>query len=423
MLSYLKRLNSAFRAAQDGHVAVIFALAAVPLLVVTTTALDMHQLDRVETSMAAALDNAALAAVANQSITEDERAVLAKQVFWENVTNNPERISLEVVSSDPARVELSATAIVPTSLLAITGRQTFEAQSESAATVTRGGVVCMMTLDPSSAGSFEVTSGATLNADTCAVQVNSTHSSAAIVNHGGRAKAADFCIAGGASGPFEPFVNSECGVITDPYLNRQAPDTGDCVDGTELLDLLATWQAESSGVTLKPGTYCGGLTLRGKNVTFEPGVYTIKDGPIFFDYGTQAKAEGVTFVLQGQNAFLDVHEGSSVSISAPKSGPTAGLAFFQDVHTDSKNFPSLPSGRSTIRSGGKVEIIGTVYLPHQVVSFKGGSLLQSQAPATSFIGYRIHISDAAKIGVAVDHRSAGLPPIEPRHDESVRLER
>ncbi|GGX57644.1 hypothetical protein GCM10011309_03320 [Litorimonas cladophorae] len=416
-------MAASLRKAEGGHVAVIFGLAALPLLVVTTAALDMHEVDRFETHIEAALDAAALAAVSNQSISEAERGDLAKKFFWDNVSKYPERVSLDVVSSKAERVELSATSKIPTSILALTGRDAFKVQSDSAASITQGGVVCMMTLDPNSARSFEISGGATLDAETCAVQINSKNSAAAVIDHGGRAKAADFCVAGGATGPFEPHVNTECGVIADPYIDRLAPDTGDCVDDVALTEKLSSWQAESLGVTLEPGTYCGGLTLRAKVVTFAPGVYTITDGPLFFDYGTVASAEGVTFVFRGRDASLEISEGSKFHISAPKTGPTAGLAFFQDTKTNAKNFPVLPSAETTIRSGGNLEIIGTVYLPHQTVLFRGGSLSQSQAPSTSFIGYRIRIVDGAKIGVAVDHQAAGLPPIEPRHDEGVRLER
>jgi len=406
-----------------GHVAVIFALAVIPLLVVTTAALDHHESTRYQTHVKAALDGAVLAAASNQVVTESERAELAKQFFWDNISDYPERVNLDIVESGSDRVELAATVTLPTTLLALTGRKSFSVKSESAATVTRGGVVCMMTLDNDQERSFEVTGGAVFEADTCAVQVNPTHAKAAVIDHGGRARASDFCVAGASTGPFEPHVNSECGVMDDPYKNLRAPDTGECVDDAELLKHLSSWQAESIGVELKPGTYCGGLSLVAKRIKFAPGVYTIKDGPLFFDYGTVAEAKGVTFVMQGDDARLDVHEGSSVNIRAPKEGPTAGLAFFQDIHSNAKNFPKLPSNNSIIRSGGNVKIVGTVYLPHQQISFRGGSLSEAQAPATSFIGYRIHIGDGARIGVAVDHEVAGLPPIEPRHDESVRLEK
>ena len=425
MTGTFKSLYRAYCDGRDGHVAVIFALAAVPLLVVTTAALDMHELDRYNTHISAALDSAALGAVANQAITVSEREALATNIFWDNVSDHPERVSFKVINAEDGRVELEADSRIPTSVLAITGRETFDIQANSTATVTRGGVVCMMTLDSESEGAFTVTEGAVLDAETCAVQVNSTHSRAAVINHGGRALAADFCVVGGADGPFDPFVNTECASIADPYKTEQAPDTGDCVDPAEVNRILSQWQASvsSEGVTLKPGTYCGGLDLQTKVVTFEPGVYTFRDGPLNIANRSEVTARGVTFVLQGENGYFSSSDGSVAYISAPTSGPTAGLAIFQDVHTNAKNFPSLPSATTNINDASNISIIGTVYLPHQMIEFKRGSLSQSQAPSTSFIGYRIRIAEAANIGVAVDHQSAGLPPIEPRHDESVRLER
>ena len=66
-------------------------------------------------------------------------------------------------------------------------------------------------------------------------------------------------------------------------------------------------------------------------------------------------------------------------------------------------------------------MVGTAYLPEQRIEFIGGSISEAQAPATSFIGYQLLFDEGAKISVAVDHQTAGLPPLLPRSDESARI--
>lgn len=373
--------------------------------------------------MSTALDSAALAAVTHQNLTIKERENYATEYFWSNFGEAKYPLNFEVVDASAERVELKADAKFPTTLSSASGREAIVLNELAVGELTRGEIICLMTLDRKSERSFEVTGGAKFSAKTCSVQVNSLHDRAAIIDHGGKAVAKDFCVSGGAVGTYEPHVNTECSAVSDPYENLRAPEPKPCVDQDKLEASLGSWQAESVGIKLYPGTYCHGLSLRAKRVEFTPGIYVIKNAPLFFDYGTRAEAKGVTFVFQGERAFLDVHEGSSINVEAPKDGLFAGLAFFQDIHTEARNFTALPVAETVIRSGGNVRIVGTAYLPTQKISFVGGSIFESQAPATSFIGYKISIGDGANIAVAVDHEMAGLPPILPRSDESARLSR
>lgn len=407
---------------KQGQFGLWFAISAMPLLLVVTMAIDMTHASKKRVALQSALDNAALAAAANQAITESERKKYATQHFNEN-TKSLGDVKFGVQDASAKRVHLEAYAPIDMIMGAAVGIGDFGVSANSAAEVTEGDVVCIMALDPNGERAFEVTGGAHFNAETCSVQVNSKNKRAAIVDHGGKAIAKDFCVTGGAVGDYKPFINTECGAIIDPYEQMRGPYPEPCMSKVKMQSTLSTWQSESRehGVVLTPGTYCGGLNLANKVVRFLPGTYIIKDGPLVFGAGSEIIAEGVSFVMSGHSATLEVDLGSSVTISAPKNGPLAGLAFFQDTPRVFGKQPILPSGESIIRSGGNLSITGTAYFPEQKISFVGGSLTAAQAPATSFIAYQVSIGDGSRISVAVDHEHAGLPPILPRSDESVRL--
>ena len=173
-----------------------------------------------------------------------------------------------------------------------------------------------------------------------------------------------------------------------------------------------------------PGTYCGGLTVDGLNVTFMPGTYIIKDGPLTFKNGASASAQDVSFVLSGMNAVLTVETGSYVNVKAPRSGPMAGLAFYQDQQSSSfglqKNI-APPTAVNLLSSGGELNVTGTMYFPTQALEVVGDSVLGAKAPATSFIAHQVTFSGKTKAEVQVDHVKGGIPPMLPRSDDGARL--
>ena len=134
-------------------------------------------------------------------------------------------------------------------------------------------------------------------------------------------------MSGRANGTYTPFANTDCGTVEDPYQYRRVPAPGDCVDQATLDASVNHWRAEVfqdysyqdfsngpegetidvvGGVTLQPGTYCDGLTLNAKRVTFAPGEYIMKDGPLHFGNGTWAFGEDVTFIFAGKDAVLSL---------------------------------------------------------------------------------------------------------------------
>ena len=384
--------------------------------------IDYRKSESTRTRVSDALDSAALAAVTYQSINAQQRSKYAEEYFWDIIPKT-ENITLAVGESSDKRVVLKAETRSPTSIARAIGISEIVSQEESSAILTKGFVVCALALDPSMERAFEVRDGASFFAPNCTVQVNSKHPKAAVIGTGGTATAKDFCVSGGVQGPFIPSANTQCGAVMDPYTNRVPPNTGACKDQKEIDDILGHWHAVSKGVRLSPGTYCGGLYLRSHKVHFEPGTYTFKDGPLILNSGARVTGNGVSFVMSGKNSFVRVLNGSTINVAAPSSGALKGLVFFQDKSSQTQHGTRATRLVSVFQSGANMIITGTVYLPTQQLTFIDGSASITQAPATSFIANNIHLSRGAALNVAVDHRAAGLPPIEPRAEEGARLER
>jgi len=447
---FSKLLSKKFLANDRGQVAVITAVSALPLMLVVSIAMDTHVTQRAHTKLQSALDNAALAAISDQTLAIQDRDQHAADRFWANM-HGEDNVDFKVTSSQIHRIDIAGEVQVDTLFAGVIGRETNTLKASSAAEITKGSTVCMLALDPDSGRSFEVSQGATLSAN-CSVQVNSVHKQASVVDHGGRAVAKNFCVGGGASGKHEPYVNTECSTLENPYQKIEIPvPTQACVDEIALKETLSDWRsvrdaienheieenqrwadALAAGQTwyptyfekqrLKPGNYCQGLFLEGNEFILEPGEYHITHGSLVFGLGTELIGEGVTFVLHN-NVDIEIRDGSILNIKGPKIGPLEGLVFAQSLKGYSIDDPTYPNVTSTITDGAKLNVLGTIYLPSHKIQFLGGSLSKTHAPATSFIAHQISISDGADIGVSADHVEAGISPIKPRSDSGARLVR
>ena len=94
----LKRLIQRYALNDEGQIAVITAISALPLLLVVSVAVDSHRVGVERSKLQAALDGAALAAISDQTITGVERSEQAEARFWSNISAD-EKVKFRVDSS------------------------------------------------------------------------------------------------------------------------------------------------------------------------------------------------------------------------------------------------------------------------------------------------------------------------------------
>jgi len=439
-----------------GHFAVQFALLGLPLVVATTYVVDYSGAGAEKVNVKTALDAAVIAAVNNNTLTISQKENYARTHFIENYSGD---IVFDLKPKATAtRVEMSAFGLAPVTVaetLGIEGIQIFE---NSAAEQTSENTICALSLaeDGKDMISFKETSK--FNAPSCSVHANSIHPNAMRVLDNASALAKNFCAVGGGVGQFQPYIKGECASVSDPYEHVKAPAAGSCKNEGNIRDIrqlildhenqidnaaaniladlgynpangagtaqtLASFFENTTGsnTTLLPGTYCGGLTIDGRNVRFAPGNHIMLDGPLIFRNDAQAVGDDVTFVMKGAPSVLTVESGANVHIKAPATGELAGLAFFQDADALQDSEVEFPNGVNLLTSGGELNVTGTVYFPTQSVKVVSNSIFGSQAPATSFIAHHLEFAGNSDIRVAVDHARAGLPPIMPRTEDGARL--
>jgi hypothetical protein len=134
------------------------------------------------------------------------------------------------------------------------------------------------------------------------------------------------------------------------YLKANPPNSGPCLNATP---------AWSTTVTIQPGRYCTQLNVVGATtLTFAPGVYEFDNGMNV--YGATVSGAGVTFYNGTGGGSLTI-QSPSITLSAPTSGNTAGVALYQN-----------PANTATFDERSAVtNISGMLYFPTATIQNDG----------------------------------------------------
>jgi hypothetical protein len=279
--------------------------------------------------------------------------------------------------------------------------------ARAVATVGNGAGSCALELDTSITTGVQISNGATVNMNQCGLSVNATGGSALSVTGAATLNASTVVVSGDANVSNGGIVNVATPIKTgqpatsNPYSNVQVPAFSGCKYGSAGHPLTLKWSA--SVQTLKPdGVYCGGLAMgNGAQVVMTPGVYIIKGGTFDIGGGITLNGAGVTIVLTGSGsdyANVSIGNGANITLSAPTSGATAGLLFFQD--------PNAPhSGANDFEGGTQLVMTGALYFPSQSVTYSNGTT--SSSPCTQLVAWRIVFKGGASFNSSCANTGVG----------------
>lgn len=224
---------------------------------------------------------------------------------------------------------------------------------------------CVLALNGGASGAATTQGSAVINLKGCSLYDNSNNTSALTVGGSAKLNALSVNVVGGISG--QTSINTTQGVWTgmtpasDPYADVANPtpsgplNNSCCSHGTD---------------TLSPGIYKNGMKLvAGANITLSPGVYYIGGSGLDVAGGATLTGTGVTLVFTsingGNYGSATINGGASVNLTAPTTGPYAGIVMFGDR--------SMPTGTGFTFNGGSTQVFkGALYLPKANAKFAGG---------------------------------------------------
>jgi hypothetical protein len=276
------------------------------------------------------------------------------------------------------------------------------------------GEVCVLALEVSAQG-IGITGSVQVDLPNCGIGVNSSNSQALNVTGSAQVTATNISIVGGyrVTGSAVITTTEAPGVATgqapyaDPYADLTVPSFSGCNYNNFSL-------SGSGTSTLSPGVYCNGIQITGsRTINMQPGIYYIDRGKFDVAGSTIINAEGgVSIVLTsstGNNyARFDVTGSAILHLTAPSTGPTAGMAVWQDRR-------ATTSGANSINGSSIQDVTGAVYFPRQALTWTGSTVAggsqctQVIARTLTFVGSSQMKSTCDGVGTrSFDERTAAL---------------
>jgi Flp pilus assembly protein TadG len=217
-----------------------------------------------------------------------------------------------------------------------------------------------------------------VTANGCDVDADSPSSSSINTNGGGTVHAANVRTVGGVSGGniiVSGQIYTHQGTIPDPYAGRTIPNMPSFSSPNN-------W----SGTIHNPTgvmAFNGDVNVTG-TTSLDPGIYIISGGSLKSAAQYNVSGTGVTLILTSptpgsDNGVFSITGGGALNISAPTTGPTAGIALWADGR--------LPNKEDKFAGGTTNGITGAVYLPSHDVKFAGNS--NSTGTCMQLIAYNI----------------------------------
>ena len=372
-----KFMNRLWRA-NGGSEAIQLALSSIAILGMVALAVEITFLVYKHRQMQAAADAAAFgAAIARKtgytsSFALEARAAAA-QVGYVNgadgvaVTVNSPPLHGNYTANNSA-VEVIISQSQSLSLVTLFQTGLFSVGASAVAMAGSSGSFCVLGLDTSASATVRILNNGIVASTTCGVAVNSTSSTALILDnnsaiYGPVSVVGNFSLGGTARLYYRttPYPMTGAAAVADPYASMTLSASG------------ATARTQPTGCTtcnLQPGRYANGLNYtNGGTLNFAAGVYYIDTRLNLSNSVVVNATAGVTIVINGSYA-MSIGNNATLNITAPTTGPTAGVAF-ASIRTASS------SVTQTFSNNALVNLTGAIYFPNQTLQFGNNATINT----------------------------------------------
>ncbi len=387
-----------FGRADEGQALVLTALALVVLLLMAGLGVDVGYLRYQKQQLQKAADAGALAGASAYAYNGDWHAAAVADISANGFTttttngltitvNSPPQTAGDPFLNQSGYVEVIVKQNQPTFFMRVSNVYAVPVSARAVASAIAPGSGCLIALDPTHSGTFSVVGNITISS-TCSIYVNSSSATALVKTVPSSTVAANYIgLVGDQQSGLTGVVSqesygqdpvTEIAPLTDPLANVPPPH----------YDSNCTYRNFSTaGGRISPGTYCNGITITGSGaVTFASGDYILRGGGLTVTGASSLSGSDVMFYLTGDSTYpyagITMSGSETASLSAPTTGPQAGMLFFQD-----RSMPPITSPGSTFGGSRGAGYTGAIYFPTTAITYKGNA--SSTSTPTIIVGYQL----------------------------------
>lgn len=399
------------RTAERGNIAVIFALALVPLMTGLGAAVDYSRANATKEVVQAALDSALLAGAKDGSSTW---TTLAANVFNSNLALKQFTVPTPAFTKkEDVFYAGSVTASIPTALLGIIGVKSLGVTAHGQATAAEADNSCILTLDkgqPKSHTSLSLNGAPVVNLSGCSIRSNTSldcngHDGNLTKSYG----------SGSVAGCSRPRSNAP--VVPDIYVDWAKHITSVCPAGVRPGAIWTAGDNIPPGIKVIKSGYieyhiCGDLLVTGSGYLTSSApatdiVVIIENGSLIVDNKASISTVRTAIVLTGDNTWpakIDFPNGAgkqgTLSLSPPTSvgNPWQAVSLYLD--------PKLTKNVNNTWGPGAAFIAdGLVYLGNSNVATDGNTT-SANSKCTKFVMNSFATNGAVRLDFAQQNCAA-----------------
>jgi hypothetical protein len=429
-----------FRHNRSGNVLAVFGLSLPVVLAAAGAALDYSDLTRKRSELQKVADETALAAAkalatnaaSSSSQRENEARELADRLLKEAAADAKRTIAPSAAES---RVRIDLVHEHPFRFGVFIGAQSSSLAIQSEATYSAPASACIIALGQTEDAGISLVGSAKMTAPQCGIWSDAPGPNSITTQGAARIVGRTVCGVGSTRAASSPPAKSGCATVTDPYegrplrcgKNQTTPcpsystsgnggsgHSGSGGGSSGSGSSTYTGKCDYTGVTigtsnkgvetLSPGVYCGGLSVHSAEVVLLPGFYQIQDGPLELQGNASVTGSGVSILLSGSNAALDLQGSPKLNLTAMLTGPLAGIAI-------SSNTAASPRLVSKLQGSPDVTLTGSIRLPNQTLKMQGSPALTLNGSSDKAIAHEFQLHGSPDLVVKANDandRSGGF---------------
>jgi Flp pilus assembly protein TadG len=409
---------------KTGGALATFGLLTPVLLMGIAAAVDYGMFEQGRGRLQAQVDSAAIAAAREMQMAQADSARITAVAEHFVKSSEPQASVATRVNATALSVTVSARKTYDPKVGAFFWKKAPTIAVSATAKLSGSMPLCLLSLEPRAPAALSLEASAMMTATGCMVYSNSTSPYGLQAKDNATLTAGLICTAGGSAktsgATVTPNPVTDCPQMADPLKSRTPPSDTTCRFHNTVV----------SGVvhTLQPGVYCNGLKITANaQVTLAMGVYVIKDGPLIVEKGGILTGAQVGIYLTGRGSNLTFAADSTISLSAPKDGPLAGLLIFDDpAGTPAPAIPPYalpipivgalvgnllkgPPREHKILSDNARMLLGTIYMPQGRLIIDANKPIADKSAYTVLVVQRIDLHAGPNLILNSDYSATDVP--------------